>query len=147
MGDSGRLQREAVGTLLGDAVTLQVRGPDLIAAMGIIVLASFGMAHALGLEVRERAIEFATLQAVGWERRAVVSLLLGHALVMGIAGSLLGGGVALAFDHWVMGGITAASWATTAGAAGLGIASACLATVIPAATLRRRPAVALLAEE
>ena len=138
---------EAVGTLLGDAVTLQVRGPDLIAAMGIIVLASFGMAHALGLEVRERAIEFATLQAVGWERRAVVSLLLGHALVMGIAGSLLGGGVALAFDHWVMGGITAASWATTAGAAGLGIASACLATVIPAATLRRRPAVALLAEE
>lgn len=54
-----------VGTLLGSAVTVQVRGSDYAAAAAIVVLTGIGVANVLFLSIRERgaALPTATLLA------------------------------------------------------------------------------------
>src|SRR5690606_225358 len=57
---------EAQGTLLGDFVSIQVRGVDLAAAVTTVALGVLATADALYLNIRERAAELATLRACGW---------------------------------------------------------------------------------
>ena len=60
-----------VGTLLGDAVALDVRATDRIAVAATVVLGVAAVADVLYLNLRERATELATLRATGWDERAI----------------------------------------------------------------------------
>lgn len=136
-----------VGSLLGDAVTVQVRTPDLIALGAIVVLGAVGVADVLYLAVREQAGELAVLRAAGWTDAALTRIVLGQGVGMGLLGGLLGAAAgclavarfagALPAELIVLAGVCAA--------AGVGVAA--VAAVVPAVLLRRLPVPALLAEE
>ena len=138
---------QAVGTLLGNAIALQVRGADLVAVAGILVLAGVGVGHAGALEVRERASEPVMLRVTGWRDGHLSRLIVAQGLLIGIVGALLGAGAALVFAHQVLGGITLTAWLTSAAAGVVGIAAAVLGSITPARLLARTPATVVLAEE
>lgn len=142
-----QFQGIAVGSLLGDAIALQVRGPDLVAAATILLLAGVGVAHSLTIEVRERAPELATLRATGWRESTLAQMLLTQALLVGIVGAIIGTATAIAVQLTVLGALTPAMLAANAAAAALGIAVAAVATWAPARLLARIPTPTLLAEE
>lgn len=142
-----QFQGAAVGSLLGDAVALQVRGPDLIAAATILLLAGVGVAHSLTIEVRERAPELATLRATGWRESTLAQMLLTQALLVGIIGAILGTTTAVAIQLAVLGALTPTMLAASAAAAVLGVAVAAAATWAPARLFARIPTPTLLAEE
>lgn len=136
----------AVGTLLGDAVTLQVRQPDLWASLGLFALAGIGVAHVLGIQVRERATELATLRATGWRTTSLIEVLGLQGLALGLFGAAVGGGAALAFDLGVLGtGGAVGRWALAAG--GVGVLTALAAVVVPAVRLGRQRLASVLAED
>ena len=54
-----------VGSLLGDAIAVQVRGVDYIAVAATVALGVLAVADVLFLNLRERAAELATLRATG----------------------------------------------------------------------------------
>lgn len=138
---------QAVGSLLGDAIALQVRGPDLAAAVTILVLAGVGVAHSLTIEVRERAAELATLRATGWTEATLTRMLLTQAVLVGLAGVGFGTGAALGIQAAVLGRLTPTMLAADALAAILGLLVAAAATWTPARLLSRIPTPALLAED
>lgn len=135
-----------VGTLLGDAVAVQVRGPDLIAAGFVALLGLVALADILYLDVREQAGNYASLQAAGWPDTALASLVVGQAAVMATLGCLLGAGIGLAVVA-----ATAAVTTTTVGVAALvgvgGVLLASLVSLVPASRLRRLPTARMLAQE
>ncbi len=138
---------QAVGTLLGNAIALQVRGPDLVAVAGILVLAGVGVGHAGALEVRDRASELVMLRVAGWRDGHLSRLIVTQGLIVGIAGALVGAGAALWFAHQVLGGATPTAWLASAAAGLAGVASAVLGSLAPARLLARTPATVVLAEE
>jgi hypothetical protein len=56
-----------VGTLLGDAVSVEVHGSDVVAGIATVVLGAAAVGDVVFLNLRERAPEFATLVATGWD--------------------------------------------------------------------------------
>ena len=134
-----------VGTLLGDAVAVRVRGTDLVAVVATVLLGVAAVADVLYLGIRERAAELATLRATGWDERALGRLAVSEALLIGAAGSLAGAGAGLGAVTWFAGELPAGLLATSAAAATAGTVLAGLAALIPAAWLRRMPVVPLLA--
>ena len=101
----------AVGTLLGDAVTIQVRAPDLAAAALGFLLAGLGLYHLMATEVRERAMELALLRAVGWPGATILRVLIVEAALVGVAGAAVGGLVAGGVLLATFGPLTATMWA------------------------------------
>ncbi len=83
------------GSLLGSAITIQVKGSEYAAVVVIIVLAIASIADILYLGVRERAAELAALRATGWTNAALARLVVFEALWLGLVGSLTGAGVGL----------------------------------------------------
>jgi ABC-type lipoprotein release transport system permease subunit len=81
---------QLAGDLLGQAVTVRVRGVDYAAVIVMLGLGAFGVADVLYLNVRERAGELATLQATGWSRRQVGRMITAEGVLLGVAGSVLG---------------------------------------------------------
>lgn len=83
-----------VGTLLGDAILVQVRGIDFASAALVIILASLALADVLYVNLRERAAEILTLRAVGWAdadlRKEVALEALGLAVLGALGGAMLG---------------------------------------------------------
>lgn len=135
------------GTLLGDALALEVRGADVVALAAIGVLAATGVADVLYLSVREQESELATLKATGWTNGALSRLVIGQGLVIGLVGSAIGG---------LFGGLAIGQFAgrldqsllePVAIAAAAGIAVAVLASVVPSLLVRRLPTAALLSRE
>lgn len=88
------IQREfrnrAVGTVLGDAITVQVRTPDLMAAALTALLAAIGIYHVTATEARERRAEIGTMLAVGWRPATIRNLVLTQAVYVGLLGAVLG---------------------------------------------------------
>ena len=84
---TGSFHGAVVGTLLGDAVTLQVRGVDYFAVAATIALGGLATADVLYLNVRERAGEFAALRAIGWTEGALDRLVSWEGLVIGVTGA------------------------------------------------------------
>jgi putative ABC transport system permease protein len=136
-----------LGTLLGNAVSIQVRRPDLVAAGITIALAALAVADVLYLNLRERAPELATLRATGWRDGHVVRLILLEGIGLGLLGSAVGLGVGLLVGTELLpvpiqpllvgGGI----------AAGAGIVAALIAATLPTAqALRIQPSVVLAGE-
>ncbi|SBT38900.1 ABC transporter permease [Micromonospora auratinigra] len=136
-----------VGSLLGQAVSVQVRGVDLVAVGGVLLFGLLSVADVLYLNVRERSAEFATLRAVGWPDSALNRLLVYEALGVGMLGCVLGtvaglGSVALLVGH-LDGRLAVLALAVTAAALLLTV----LAALVPAILIRRLPTAALLAEQ
>ncbi|MEV0429498.1 FtsX-like permease family protein [Micromonospora sp. NPDC050495] len=136
-----------VGSLLGQAVSVQVRGVDLVAAGGVLLFGVLGVADVLYLSVRERSAEFATLRAVGWPDSALNRLLVYEALGVGALGCVLGiaaglGSVALLVGQ-ADGRLAALALAVTAAALLLTV----LAALVPAILIRRLPTAALLSDQ
>ena len=136
-----------VGTLLGDAVAVQVRTTDYIAVGATVLLGAGAVADVLFLPLRERAGELATLRATGWDEGAMRRLVGYEGLLIGATGSLLGAGLGLAGVAQFTDALPGDLLATTALAGAVGTALAGLAALAPAAWLRRLAPVPLLAAE
>lgn len=135
------------GSMLGDAVSLQVRGVDMLSVGVAVVLALAVVADVLYLNMRDRANEFAVLAAAGWSPRAIARLVVAEGVGIGLLASIIGAaaGVAGTFAFaatappgylWVL--------AVTAVA---GTVLAALAALVPALVQRRITLSTLLAEE
>lgn len=137
----------AVGSLLGDAITLQVRGVDYFAVAATILLGGLATADVLYLNVRERAGEFAALRAMGWPERSLTRLVSWEGLAIGGTGAVLGALVGVGLTAWFTSQVGSATWVAGAIAAVTGIVVTLLALTVPTAALRRLPTAAVLAEE
>jgi ABC-type antimicrobial peptide transport system permease subunit len=133
--------------VLGDAVTVQVRAADYVAAGLVALLGAVTVADVLYVAVRERAAELALLEAVGWGSRSVARLVLTEAAVVGAVGSLVGAGAALAVAGLLADDVPAAVVVAAAGAAVGGVLLALLAAWWPVRVVRRLPVARLLAAE
>ncbi|MET8351028.1 MULTISPECIES: FtsX-like permease family protein [unclassified Micromonospora] len=136
-----------VGSLLGDTVSLNVRGADTLAAVVTVLLGAGAVADVLYLNVRDRAAELSTLRAVGWTDAALGRLVGYEGLLIGALGAVAGAGLGLAGAAWLVGGLPSALVLVAAAVALVGVLVTCLAALVPAALLRRLPTARLLAEE
>jgi putative ABC transport system permease protein len=136
-----------VGSLLGDAVAVQVRSVDYVAIAATVLLGVLGVADVLYLNIRERAPELATIRSLGWRESALARLVITEGAAIGLLGSLTGAGLGLALTAWFAGQVTHGLVAVTVLTATAGLVITASAAVIPAALLRRLPAARLLAEE
>jgi hypothetical protein len=136
-----------VGSLLGDAVSLSVRGADVLAATATVLLGVAAVADVLYLGIRDRAAEFAALRATGWTESALSRLVAYEGLLLGGLGALAGAGLGLAAAAWLVGEVPPALLLVAAVTAAGGILLSGLAALVPTALLRRLPIARLLAEE
>lgn len=103
-----------------------------------------GATQTLYLNLRERAAEFATLRAVGWPHRRLLSLLAWEAVTIGALGGLTGAIAGLAALAELTGTASRALPTTVAAGSG-GIAVAALAAAAVACALSKLPITELLA--
>lgn len=136
-----------VGSLLGDVVSLSVRGADTVAAVATVLLGTAAVADVLYLNIRDRAAEFAALQAVGWTDGALSRLVTYEGLAIGTLGAVTGAAVGLAGAAWLVGALPGFLVLVAVGTALTGVLLTGLAALVPAALLRRLPTAQLLAEE
>jgi len=136
-----------VGSLLGDAVAVQVRGVDYLAAGATVALGVLAVADVVFLNITERAAELATMRSFGWRDTALARLVITEGAVIGVTGSLAGAASGLAAAAWFAGQLPARLLAIAAAAAAAGIIITAAAALLPAALLRRLPLAHLLAEE
>jgi hypothetical protein len=136
-----------VGTLLGNAVSIQVRAADIAAAAIIMSLAALAVADVLYLNLRERAAEIATLRATGWARRHVARLVSLEALAIGMLGAAAGLVVGVAVGRFVLGVPVSPLVVGALVASAIGLAAALVAAAVPTAqALAGEPARVLAAE-
>ncbi|MGW6393547.1 FtsX-like permease family protein [Streptomyces sp. NPDC055103] len=136
-----------VGTALGDAIALEVRGVDVAAALGTALLGALAVADVVFLGVRERASEFAVLRATGWSEPQLARLVLHEAVQLGLLGAVAGSAAGAGAVAWLVGSFTAALAVTAAAAAAGGVLLTALAALGPVAALLRLPTAPLLAED
>ena len=137
----------AVGTLLGDAITLQVRGVDYLAVGATIALGALATADVLYLNVRERSGEFAALRAMGWPEAALARVVVWEGLAIGVIGAVVGAVLGVGLTGWFASAVPP-QLLVMAGVAGMvGVAVTVAALAIPTVALRRLPTAALLADE
>jgi putative ABC transport system permease protein len=136
-----------VGSLLGDAVALQVRGVDYIAAGATVTLGVVTVVDVVFLNIRERAAELATMRSFGWRDTALARLVITEGAIIGLAGSLAGAGIGLVSAAALAGQLPARLLVIAGVAVVAGIVITAAVTLLPAALLRRLPAAHLLAEE
>ena len=136
-----------VGSLLGDAVAVQVRSVNYIAAGATVALGVLAVADVVFLNIRERAAELATLRSFGWHDTTLARLVITEGTVIGLVGSLAGAGLGLGGAAWFAGQLPARLLALAAVAVAAGIIITAAAALLPAALLRRLPTAHLLAEE
>lgn len=136
-----------VGTLLGGAVSVEVRGSDYVAVISITTLGLAAVADVLYLNLLDRAGELATLRAAGWEEATLMRLIATEGLWLGAVGSLAGAAVGLTAAATFAGALPTTLVLTSLLAAAAGTLLAAIAAVAPAVWLRRLPALPLLAGE
>ncbi|MGI5237917.1 ABC transporter permease [Dactylosporangium sp. CA-139066] len=135
------------GSVLGDAITVQVQATDYIAAVLTTLLGAVTVADVLYVNIRERAAEFALLGAVGWADSPLSRLAVYEALAIGTLGAAAGAGTALGTAALLDSNLTATSYIVAAAAAVGGALLAIAAALLPVRSLRRLPTARLLAEE
>ncbi|HEX5540031.1 MAG TPA: FtsX-like permease family protein [Micromonospora sp.] len=84
------------GSLLGEAVSLQVRGVDLVAVVATVALGLAAIADVLYLNIRERANEFAVLRSSGWPVAALARLVVFEGTTIGLIGAVPGAALGIA---------------------------------------------------
>ena len=136
-----------VGTLLGNALALQVRGADL-AAIGLTIgLAACSVADVLYVNLRERAAEIATLRSSGWSERQLSALVALEAAVLGLGGSLVGAALGVALTAALLSVSLGPLVAAAALAALGGTLTTIAASLVPLSRLRRLTVPSVLAAE
>jgi hypothetical protein len=136
-----------VGSLLGDAVALQVRGADYAAVAAIMTLGAVAVADITWLNMRDRAGELATMRAAGWRDSHLVRLICFEAAGVGFIGAATGAILGLAAAAVFARSVPPSLLLVSLGAVAAGIAVAASASLVPALTVANRPTAALLAEE
>jgi putative ABC transport system permease protein len=136
-----------VGSLLGDAVAVQVRSVDYIAAGATIGLGVLAVTDVAFLNITERAAELATISSFGWRDTTLARLVITEGAIIGVTGSLAGAGLGLGAAAWFAGHLPARLLVIAAAAVVAGILITAVAALLPAALLRRLPTAHLLAEE
>jgi putative ABC transport system permease protein len=140
-------QGTLVGTLLGSAISLQVRNADFVAVGLTFALAAISAADVLYLNLRERAAEFVTLETTGWSAAQVARVVLLEAVALGLAAAVAGAVVGLAVGGLLL-DVPLGTLAIAAVIAGAGaIAAATLASLAPTVQLLRLPPPPVLAAE
>ncbi|GAA2014764.1 hypothetical protein GCM10009839_07300 [Catenulispora yoronensis] len=134
------------GTLMGDAVSVQVRGTDVAAAVIALLLGMVTVADVVYLNIRERSGELALLRAVGWRDRALNRLVLTEAAVMAAVGAGGGAGAAVLAEAAFAGRFTPGLIVTGAVTAVGAVVFAVAAAAVPTVAIHRAPAAPLLAE-
>jgi putative ABC transport system permease protein len=136
-----------VGSLLGDAVAVQVRGVDYVATFATVALGVLAVADVVFLNIRERGAELATIRALGWPESALSRLVVTEGAIIGLSGAVLGAALGLAATSKFTGQLPAALFLVTGIAVVTGAAITAFSALLPAQALRRLPATRLLAEE
>jgi putative ABC transport system permease protein len=136
-----------VDTLLGQAISIQVRSADLVAVALVTLLAGLSVADVLYLNVRERAAELVTLRTVGWEESHLRRVIALEGFAIGVLGSLVGALVGSTVGLLAL-GVPALSLGAAAILAALGgVAVAVVASLIPLAGLKALTPATVFAEE
>lgn len=135
------------GTVLGDAISVQIRGFDYLAVGLVIGLAGLSVADVLYLNLRERQAELVTLRTLGWQQRHLAQVVLAEALVIGVGASAAGAlaGVAIGW-----GALAAPIVPVLEGAAAAlvgGIVAAAVASLLPLSQIGRLTPPSVLAAE
>jgi hypothetical protein len=136
-----------VGSLLGNAVAVQVRGVDYVAVTATVALGVLAVADVVFLNIRERAPELAVIRTFGWPESALSRLVITEGAIIGLAGSLAGATLGLAAAAQFAGQLPATLYLIAAAAVAGGLLVTTTAALLPAQALRRLPAAHLLAEE
>ncbi|WP_018215118.1 ABC transporter permease [Salinispora vitiensis] len=135
------------GSLLGEAVSIQVRGVDLVAVVATLALGLAAIADVLYLNIRERADEFAVLRSSGWPVTALARLVVFEGTTLGLIGALPGAALGIAgsalFAEQIPPGIGPLLLIVVLAAATL----SAVAALVPALLQLRIPMSTLLAEE
>lgn len=135
------------GTLLGDAISVQVRGADVAATISIVIIAAAGIGNLTYLNLRARATELATLTALGWRPTVIARLILIETGLVATLFAITGAALGLSLFAVFAGSLTGPMWVAAALAAVVGLVSSLLAALIPTTALNRTPIAALLSEE
>ncbi len=147
VGIQAAFQGTLVGTVLGNALSVQVRGADFLAIGLTIALAALSVADVLYLNLKERSAELVTMRTVGWSERELTALVEAEALLLASAGSLAGAAVGVAVGALLLGVPVLPLLAGAAIAAAGGVLAATLASLLPLAQLRRLTPPTVLAAE
>ncbi len=139
-------QGHVVGTLLGDAVSVEVRGLDFLVVGVIVLLAMLSLADVLYLNLRERAAEFVTMRTFGWSDRYLVQVVAAEAAILGLLGTVPGSLTALLIGLQLGVPVFQLLLASTISILG-GLVVALLASLVPLARLSTLAAPSVLAEE
>ncbi len=135
-----------VGTVLGDAVTVQTRGADYAAVAAILVLAGLGVANVLYLNTRDRGPELATLRAVGWETRHLDRMVMTEGLGIAALGAVPGAVLGVAGAWAITGSLTPPVIVAAVVALAVALALSALAALLSARSVHRLPTTVLLTE-
>ncbi|MEV0153649.1 FtsX-like permease family protein [Micromonospora sp. NPDC050686] len=136
-----------VGSLLGDTVSLSVRGADTTAAVATVLLGAAAVADVLYLNIRDRAAELAALRAMGWTDAALARLIAYEGFTLGVLGAGTGAALGLAGAAALVGDLPGELALVAGVVAGAGVLLTLLAALVPAALLHRMPVARLLAEQ
>ncbi|HSR87250.1 MAG TPA: FtsX-like permease family protein [Streptosporangiaceae bacterium] len=136
-----------VGSLLGNAVAVSVRGVDYVAVTATVALGVLAVADVVFLNMRERAPELAAIRAFGWHESALSRLVITEGAIIGLAGSLIGAAVGLAGAAQLAGQLPTKLYLIAGAAIAGGLLVTATAALLPGQALRRLPAAHLLAQE
>jgi putative ABC transport system permease protein len=140
-------QGTLVATLLGNAVSLQVRGADFVALVLTLALSALSAADVLYLNLRERQAEFVTLGSIGWSGRDQGALVILEALVLAAGASLVGAATGVFVGAVLLHVSLAPVVVSAAVAGGAATATATIASILPLMRLSRLAAPEVLAAE
>jgi putative ABC transport system permease protein len=140
-------QGTLVGTVLGNAVSVQVHGADFVAVGLTVALAALSVADVLYMNLRERAAEIATLKTIGWAWRHIASVVIFEGLVLGLLGSVVGAAIGLSVGTLVFSVPVGALGVACVAAGAGGIAATLAASLLPLSQLTRLSVPAVLAAE
>jgi putative ABC transport system permease protein len=136
-----------VGTVLGNAISVQVRGADFVAVALTIALAGLSVADVLYLNLRERSAELATLRALGWSDRQIATVVVLEGFGLGLLGSLTGAFAGFALGWALLGVPPLPLLVAAAIAAAGGVVIAVLGSLLPLSQIGRLSPHAVLAAE
>jgi putative ABC transport system permease protein len=133
--------------VLGNAISVQVRGADFVAVALTIVLAGLSVADVLYLNLRERSAELATLRAVGWSARQIATVIVLEGLGLGLLGSIGGAIAGFTLGSALLGVPPLPLLVAAVIAAAGGIVIAVLGSLVPLTQIGRLSPHAVLAAE
>lgn len=138
---------DVVGSLLGNAISVQVHTADLVAG-ALITVISFGTLLDISyLDVREQGPRYAALSAMGWRRSALTTLVLTQSTTTAVIGATTGAALGLLTLSWLAPLTTTIVWTTILIATVAVVIAAMLAWLLPAQSALRLPTARLLTQD